>query len=191
MRITLLLLGSLFSVCAYADVYKCTDTNGKTNYQAKPCDPERKTEQINIKTGNANVAPDQETEKQLLAQKEQAEKLEQERLQKKQAEHKQEVLSASAKNQFMVKNNPEKFSPFSIPPYDPDKLPELVKSFQTKLPEIERLRGQAAEKALASGQCTRVEGSELHSKSTKKALVFSVDCSNGKNFLFTEQELNK
>jgi hypothetical protein len=191
MRITLLILGSLFSACTFAEIYKCTDINGKTDYQSKPCDQEHKTVQINVKTGISNDGLDQEKQKQALAQKEQAEKLEREQLLKKQNQHKQDAKSASAKNQFLIKNNPEKFSAFSIPPYDPDQLPELVKNFDARLPDIERLRGQAAEKALASGLCKRVEASELHSKSSKKSLVFSVDCSSGKNFHFTEQELAK
>ncbi len=191
MRITLLILGSLFSACTFAEIYKCTDVNGKTDYQSKPCAPEHKTAQINVKTGGSNDGLDEEKQKQALAQKELENKLEQEQLLKKQNKHKQDTKSASAKNQFLIKNNPDKFSAFSIPPYDPDQLPELVKPFYAMLPDIERLRGQAAEKALASGQCTRVEASELHNKSTKKSLVFSVDCSSGKNFHFTEQELAK
>lgn len=186
MRITLLILGSLFSVCAFAGVYKCTDVNGKANYQSKPCDSEHKTAQINIKTGISSE-PDQE--KKDLEQQKQDEKLEQEQALKKQTQLKQDTMDESAKNQFLIKNNPEKFSAFSIPPYVPDQLPDLIKNYQTRLPDIERFRRQAAEKALASGRCTRVEASELHSKSTKKTLVFSVDCSSGKNFQFTEQEL--
>lgn len=191
MRITLLILGSLFSAYTFAGIYKCTDTNGKTDYQSKQCDLEQKTVQINVKTGSSTDGLDQEKQKQALAQKEQDEKLEQEQLLKKQTQLKQAATSESAKNQFLIKNNPQKYSAFSIPPYDPDQLPELVKNHYTRLPDIERLRGQAAEKALASGQCTRVEASELHSKSTKKALVFSVSCSSGKSFYFTEQELAK
>ncbi len=191
MRITLLILGCLFSACTFAEIYKCTDVNGKTDYQSKPCAPEHKTEQINVKTGGSNDGLDEEKQKQALAQKELDNKLEQEQLLKKQNKHKQDAKNASAKNQFLIKNNPEKFSAFSIPPYDPDQLSELVKSFYARLPDIERLRGQAAEKSLATGQCTRVEASELHSKSTRKSLVFSVDCSSGKNFQFTEQELAK
>jgi len=191
MRITLLILGSLFSACTFAGIYKCTDVNGKTDYQSKPCDLEQKTLQINVKTGSSTDGQDQEKQNQALAQKEQDEKLVQEQLLKKQTQLKQAATSESAKNQFLIKNNPQKYSAFSIPPYDPDQLPELVKSFYAKLPDIERLRGQAAEKALASGLCTRVEASELHSKSTKNALVFSVSCSSGKSFYFTEQELAK
>lgn len=191
MRITLLILGSLFSTCTFAGIYKCTDINGKTDYQSKPCDSEQKTIEINVKTGGSTNLQDKEKEKQALEQKAQEEKLEQEQITRKQTQLKQDAMSESAKNQFLIKNNPDKFSAFSIPPYAPDQLPEVVKNYYSRLPDIERLRRQAAEKALAAGQCTRVESSELHSKSTKKALVFSVDCSSGKNFQFTEQELAK
>ncbi|HEY8036037.1 MAG TPA: DUF4124 domain-containing protein [Methylobacter sp.] len=191
MRITLLILGSLFSTCTFAGIYKCTDINGKTDYQSKPCDPEHKTMEINVKTGGSTDLQDKEKEKQALEQKEQEEKLEQEQITKKQTQLKQDAMSESAKNQFLIKNNPEKFSAFSIPPYAPDQLPDLARSYQSRLPDIERLRRQAAEKALALGSCSRVESAELHGKSTKKALVFSVDCSSGKNFQFTEQELAK
>lgn len=191
MRITLLILGCLFSAYTFAGIYKCTDATGKTNYQSKPCDTEQKTEQINIKTGDTTETPDQEKQNQALAQKELDEKSEQELLLKKQIQLKQDAQSESAKNQFLIKNNPEKFSVFSIPPYAPDQLPELVKSYQNRLPDIERLRRHAAEKALITGQCTRVEASELHGNSTKTALVFFVNCSSGKSFSFTEQELAK
>ncbi|MGZ4979140.1 MAG: DUF4124 domain-containing protein [Methylobacter sp.] len=190
MRTALLILGSLFSSCTLAGIYKCTDVNGKTDYQAKPCDAEHKTLQINVKTGGSTEL-DQEKQKQDLAKKEQDESLEQAQIQKKQAQLKQDSLSESAKNQFLIKNNPERFSAFSIPPYDPDQLPDLAKNYQTRLPDIERLRRQAAEKALASNQCTRVEASELDGKSEKRALVFSVSCSSGKSFYFTEQELTR
>jgi hypothetical protein len=191
MRIALLILGSLFSTCTFAGIYKCTDMNGKTDYQSKPCDSEQKAIEINVKTGGSTNLQEKEKEKQALEQKAQDEKLEQEQISKKQTQLKRDAMSESAKNQFLIKNNPDNFSAFSIPPYDPDQLPVLVKSYQSRLPDIERLRGKAAEKALASGKCTRVELSELHKESTKKALVFSVDCSSGKNFQFTEQELNK
>ncbi len=189
MRITLLILGSLFSVGAFAEIYKCTDTNGKTNYQSKTCDQKHKTVQINIKTGGSTSTDALDQEKLAVEQKNKDIKLEQEQLLKKQTQLKQDTMSESAKNQFLIKNNPEKYSAFSIPPYVLDQLSDLVKNYQPRLPDIERLRRQAAEKALASGQCTRVEASELHGKSTKKSLVFSIDCSSGKNFHFTEQEL--
>lgn len=190
MRIALLILGSLFSTCTFAGIYKCTDLNGKTDYQAKPCAAEHRTVQINVRTGSSTEL-DQEKQNQDLAKKEQDESLEQAQILKKQTQLKQDTLAESAKNQFLVKNNPERFSAFSIPPYDPDQLPDLAKNYPARLPDIERLRRQAAEKALASGQCTRVEASELDNKSVKKALVFSVSCSSGKNFYFTEQKLTQ
>jgi len=189
MRIALLILGSLFSTCTYAQIYKCTDVNGKTDYQSKPCDPEDKTVQINLKTGGTVDVPDQEKQNQVLAQQALDEKLEQELLLKKEVQLKQDALSESAKNQFLIKNNPEKYSAFSIPPYDSEHLPELINAFRNRLPDIERLRKVAAEKALATSTCIRVEASELHSKSAKNALVFLVNCSSGKSFYFTEQEL--
>jgi hypothetical protein len=89
MRITLFILGSFFSACTFAEIYKCTDVNGKTDYQAKPCNPEHKTVQINVKTGSSNDGQEQEKAKQLLAQKEQEVKLEQEQIAKKQTQLKQ------------------------------------------------------------------------------------------------------
>jgi hypothetical protein len=118
-------------------------------------------------------------------------KLEQEQLQKKQANINKDAMIESAKNQFLIKNNPDKFSPYAIPPYVPEKLPDLVKLYQTRLADIERLRRQAAEKALVSRQCIRVESVELESKSTKDALLFVINCSSGKSFYFKEQELAK
>jgi hypothetical protein len=191
MRITLLILGCLFSSCTFAGIYKCTNADGKTDYQSKPCDSEQKAIEINIKTGGSTDLQEQEKQKQALEQKEQEEKLEQEQTVKKQNQLKQDAMSESAKNQFLIKNNPEKFSTFAIPPYAPDNLPALVKSFEFRLPDIERFRRLAAEKALASGQCQRVESSEFHSKSTKKEFFFSVDCSSGKNFQFSEKEFTK
>lgn len=188
MRITALILASLFSVGAFAEIYKCTDTEGKTDYQSIPCKPEFKTEQINIKTGTAD---DRESEQQALEQKKQDEKSEQELTQRREAQLKQDAIDESAKNQFVIKNNPDKFSVFAIPPYALDDLPDLVKNHQNRLPDIERFRRVAAEKALATGACVRVEASILHRKSTKKHLTFSVTCSSGKDFYFTEQELTQ
>ena len=195
MRFTLLILGSLFSAYASAGIYKCTDANGNTEYRSSPCETGHSNVEINIKTGTSTNLDDKNNQ-QALAQKEQQaalekQKLEQEQLLKKQANTNREAINESAKNQFLIKNNPDKFSAYAIPPYIPEKLPDLVKTYQARLPEIERLRRQAAEKALASGQCIRVESVELNSKSTKDALMFLINCSSGKSFYFKEQELIK
>jgi hypothetical protein len=195
MKYTLLILASLFSAHASAGIYKCRDANGKTEYRSGPCKEGHSNVQINVKTGASTNLDDKEKE-QAIAQKEQQDalekqKLEQEALLKKQANANMEAVIESIKNQSLVKNNPDKFSAYAIPPYVPDKLPDLVKTYQDRLPEIERLRREAAEKALASGQCTRVESVELNSQSTQDALIFLINCSSGKSFYFKEQELIK
>ena len=196
MRYILLILGNLFSAySAAAGIYKCTDANGNTEYGSNPCKEGHSSVEINVKTGTSTKLDDKDSQ-QAIAQKEQQEalekqKLEQEELQKKQANINMEAIIESAKNQSLIKNNPDKFSPYAIPPYVPEKLPDLVKTYQDRLSEIERLRRQAAEKALTSGQCIRVESIELSSQSTKDALMFLINCSSGKSFYFKEQELMK
>jgi hypothetical protein len=65
----------------------------------------------------------------------------------------------------------------------------VVKHYETRLPEIEKFRRLAAKKALATGECVRVESDELSAKSSSEQLVFSVDCSSAKTFYFNEKEL--
>ncbi|MFA5921611.1 MAG: DUF4124 domain-containing protein [Methylococcaceae bacterium] len=195
MRFTLLILGSLFSVCASAGIYKCTDVNGNTEYRSTSCHTGHDNVELNVKTGTSTSLDDKNNQ-QTFAQKEnqaalEKQKLEQDQLLKKQANTNREAINESAKNQFLIKNNPDKFSAYAIPPYVPEKLPDLVKAYQSRLPEIERLRRLAAEKALASDQCIRVESVELNGKSTKKALMFLTNCSSGKSFYFKELKLIK
>ena len=195
MKFMLLILGSLLSTHASAGIYKCTDANGNKEYRSSPCETGQGNVEINVKTG-ASTNLDDKNNEQVLAQKQQEavlekQKLEQEQFLQKQANANREAINESAKNQFLIKSNPEKFSAYAIPPYIPEKLPDLVKTYQSRLPEIERLRRQAAEKALASNQCIRVESVELNSKSTKDALMFLINCSSGKSFYFKEQDLIK
>ena len=195
MRLTLLILGSLFSALASADIYKCTDAKGKTGYRSSPCETEHGNVKLNIKTGTSTPTDGTNNPADLVQKEQQAalekQKLEEEQLQKKQANINKDAMIESAKNQFLIKNNPDKFSPYALPPYDPEKLPDWVKPYQTRLADIERLRRQAAEKALVSGKCIRVESVELESKSTKDTLLFVINCSSGKSFSFKEQELPK
>jgi hypothetical protein len=195
MRFTLLILGCLFSAFAFAGIYKCTDTNGNTEYRASPCQIGRDNVEINIKTGTATNLDDRNKQQNLEQKDEQVElekqKLEQEQLVKRQVEINLEAISESSKNQMLIKNNPDKFSAYAIPPYVPEKLPVLVKTYQARLADIERLRRQAAEKALATNQCIRVESDELNSKSTKDELTFLINCSSGKSFYFNERALIK
>jgi hypothetical protein len=196
MKLMLLILGCLFSVyAAAAGIYKCTGGDGTTEYRSTPCKTGRSNVEINIKTGTATNLDDK-NKQQALAQKEQQaaqekQALEQEQVLKKQVDANRDVMNESAKNQSLIKNNPDKFSAYAIPPYVPGKLSALVKIHQSRLADIERLRRLSAEKALASGQCGRVESVELHSKSTQDALMFLINCSSGQSFYFREQDLTQ
>lgn len=193
MKFTLLILGSLFSMQLSAGVYKCTDASGKKIYRSVPCVEGQKKVELNVKTGSSTDLNQQENQQALSQQEQEAKdaqkKQEEEQAQQKLAQLKQNAMDESAKNQFLIKNNPQKFSAFAIPPYKYDDLSPLVKTYQSKLPDIERMRRQAAEKALATGQCGRVESVELSEKSTKDGLIILVDCSSAKKFYVSEQEL--
>jgi hypothetical protein len=161
MKILLLVFGSLFSIVATADgVYKCTDASGRTYYKSSACYEGQSNVQIDVKTG---VIKDLDAEKKEQRLKDEAEKakfieqqLEEQKLTEKKIKLKQEAKEESVKNQYLIKNNPLEYSVFAIPPYDPDKLPVLVKNFENRLPDIERFRRLSAEKALATDQCGRV-----------------------------------
>lgn len=195
MKFISIILISIFSSCAFSEIYKCTDADGKKVYRPHPCEEGYNNEEINLKTGGA-IDLDEAQKQVVLKQQEEQAALEKQKLEQQQAEQrKQEILQEAAnesqKNQLLIKANPDKFSAFAIPPYSPGKLPALVKRFETRLPEIERLKRLSAEKALASGQCIRVEAVELNEKSTQNGLVFLVDCSSAKSFYFNEQELTE
>lgn len=195
MKAILTILGVFYFASAGAGVFKCTDGSGKTVYRAAPCAPGQGNVQINVKTGTSTDLDEEKRQSDLKEQGQQSkleqEKLEQQMEEQKQVKLKQEAKDESAKNQFLIKNNPKLYSPFAIPPYNPDGLPALVKTFQNRLPDIERLRRAAAEKALAGNRCGRVEATELNLKSTRESLVFLVDCSSAAKFYFTEQELKQ
>ena len=193
MKFTLLILGLLFSMHLSAGVYKCTDAKGNKIYRAIPCGEGQKKIELNVKTGSSTDLNAKETEQTLSQQEQEAKesqkKLEEEQARQKLAQLKQSALDESAKNQFLVKSNPQKFSAFAIPPYKYDDLSPLVKMYQSRLPEIERMRRQAAEISLATGECGRVESVELSDKSNKEGLVILVDCSSAKKFYVSEQEM--
>ncbi|MGR9043727.1 MAG: DUF4124 domain-containing protein [Gammaproteobacteria bacterium] len=189
MRYKLLALAILISNPALAGVYKCIGSDGKTAYQAKPCDSGEQAVEINFKTGEA-IDRKSELAKQALdleVQKFQ-EKARLDLLEKK----KKLLIDAKAeaeKNQMLIKNNADQFTAFAIPPYEPENLSDLVKQFEDRLPDIERMRRLAALKVLASGQCQRVEASELNVKSRRDQLIFLVNCSQGEGIYLNETEL--
>ncbi|MDD5272826.1 MAG: DUF4124 domain-containing protein [Methylovulum sp.] len=191
MKRLLFILTSLFALDAAAEVYKCTDASGNKVYRSTPCAAGYNNIQIDLKTG-ITIDLDEEKKTELQRLKEQQEKQEQAQLkQQQEALRKQQIFNASKANQELIKASPHDFSAYAIPPYEPENLLPLVKRFEDRLVDIERLRGVAAKKALATGECNRVESSELNEKSGKDLLVFLVDCSNTKSFYFNEQELGK
>ena len=187
----------VFAVClpavSWAGVYKCTDATGHTNYQSSPCTEQHMAVQMNTKTGSSVDL--NELERQQAAD---AEQKKQQSLQE-QAEHqakldaimkaKQDARTQSELTQALIKGNPMQFSAFAIPPYDPDKLPAQIKPFESRLAEVEKFRRLAAQKALAGGECQRIEADELTAKSKIEQLSFLVNCSSGKAFYFSEAEL--
>ncbi len=194
MRYVLLFLGLGFSLQSSADVYKCTDAAGNKIYKAIPCAEGQKKAELNVKTGSETDLTAKETQQNLSKQEQEAKavekKQEEDQARQKLNQLKQNSADETAKNQFLVKSNPQRYSAFAIPPYKYGELPPLVKNYQDRLPDVERMRRQSAERALATGQCGRVESSVLSEKSNKQGLVFLVDCSSAKKFYLTERELN-
>ena len=189
--IVVMLVATLFSGISYSGVYKCTDDQGNTAYQSSPCALENKALEIDIKTGGKTDISLQLKQK----EQEQEDLKQQEAEQKKQVEQetqrKKDLAEQSEINQQLIKNNPIQFTAFAIPPYTLNKLPELVKKYEVRLPEIEKFRRFAAQKALSTGECKRVEAANLSVKSKPEQLVFSINCSTAKTFYFNEAELEK
>jgi len=181
----------LFSSQSVAGVYKCTDSQGKTAYQSAPCAAENTALKINIKTGGStDIAANiklQQQEEELKKQQE----IEKQQQLAKEAKRKVDATEQSKINQQLIKNNPIQYTAFAIPPYQHDRLSDIVKPFEQRLPEIEKFRRLAAQKALATGECKRVESDQLSIKSKVDNLIFSIDCSSAKTFLFNEADLIK
>lgn len=189
----------VFALClplnCWAGVFKCTDTTGRTFYQSSPCTEDHKAMQINPKTGGTV-----DLSAEALKQSQSSEQQKRTEMQQQADENaklailaklKQDAKTESEITQTLIKQNPLQFSAFAIPPYDPDKLPSSLKQFESRLPEIEKMRREAAQKALATGKCQRVEADDLNSKSKVDALIFLINCSSGANFNFNETELKQ
>lgn len=174
-----------------AGVYKCTDDQGNTSYQAAPCAQEKEALEINIKTGGlTDLSLEKQRQQENVELKKQQEAEQQAKI-AKEAKRVKDAAEQSALNQQLIKDNPIQYTAFAIPPYKPDSLSSLVKQYEARLPEIEKFRRIAAQKALATGECKRVEADELSVKSSRDKLVISIDCSTAKTFFFNEQELVK
>ena len=129
----------------------------------------------------------QEQEQELKKQQE----VERQKQQLKEATRIKDATEQSEKNQQLIKGNTIQYSAFAIPPYRHDRLPEQIKPFASRLPEIEKFRRVAALRALATGNCMRVESVQLSVQSQMKQLIFSADCSSAKTFHYKESELIK
>ena len=192
MKHSIFFLALCLTFDAWAGVYKCTDAAGKTFYQSSPCADVSQAAEMNTKTGGSTdlIAEEKKKAQELELKKQQemqAQGQQQAQLQAI-ADRKQLAQAESALTQTLIKQNPQQFSAYAIPSYDPEKLPDLVRIYEERLPDIEKFRRLAAQKALASGKCQRVEADELSNKSSKEHLVFMVNCSSG-NFYFNEAEL--
>lgn len=190
MKFILLITVMLTSGLTYAGVYKCTDQEGKTAYQTTPCEDIDSGAKFNTDTGTSSKLEDETINIKLEMQKKAMEKQKQMEFEKQQQLLKKQTQAESMKNQQWIKDNPGRYSAFAIPPYADQKHPDFVNEFAWRLPEIEQLRRKAAELALASGKCGRVEASEVNPRSTDKNLVFLVDCSSGESFYLQEQQIN-
>jgi hypothetical protein len=197
MKLMLFISISFFSVfTASAEVYKCiNNATAKIDYQAQPCPTGYSNVEVDLTSGKETDLDEASAkksfeEKQRLATLEQLEREKQE-IERKQALLRQAAKAETEKNQQLIKENPDRYSAFAIPPYLPDNLPELVKPYENRLPDIERFRRVASEEALDSEQCGRVEAAELNQRTTANSLVFLIDCSTGAKFYFSEYELNE
>ena len=183
--------GLFFSSSIFAGVYKCSDGLGNTSYQANPCAEENTAVEINVKTGGATDLSIKEKKKEIDAEFKKQQEDKNQKLIELEVKRKKDAAEQSALNQQLIKDNPIQYSAFAIPPYRSEKLPVLVKTYEMRLPEIEKFRRFAAKKALGTGECVRVESDELSVKSSSEQLVFSVDCSSAKTFYFNEKELSE
>lgn len=182
---------TFFSGSILAGVYKCSDGQGNTSYQAKPCVESKTAVEMNLKTGGVTPLPDKQKEKDREKNIKKQREITKQELIERQARRKKEAEEQSNLNQLLIRDNPVQYSAFSIPPYRTGRLTDLVKLYEDRLPEIEKFRRFAAKKALAAGTCERVEADNLSEKSSSERLVFSVDCSSAKTFYFNEKELSE
>jgi len=191
----IIMLALCLPVTGWAGVYKCVDAAGQVHYQSSPCTEDTQATQINTKTGGQVDLNALESQKALAAEEKKQAQAQQQAEEKARLEaieqRKKLTLEQQALTGALVKQNPLQFSAYAIPPYDPDTLPELIKPFEERLPDVEQFRRLAAQKALATGECQRVEADELNKKSTQDQLVVMINCSSGKTYYYNESDLSE
>ncbi len=178
-----------FSSSLLAKVYKCPDEYGNTTYQAIACVDNSEAVEINVKTGGETDLATEHHKKMAEKKLTKSLALKQQKMADLMDNIKKSAARESAANQKIIKNNPVQYSAFAIPPYDSENLSILVKMYEERLPDIERLRRLAAQRALETGECIRVEAANLSDKSDPDQLGFSVDCSSTKSFFYEEAQL--
>ncbi|MGR8930058.1 MAG: DUF4124 domain-containing protein [Gammaproteobacteria bacterium] len=193
MNKAILTIALCLSFNSWAGVYKCKDSEGRSYYQSLPCSVEDQAVKINPKTGT-QVDLDALKQKEAYAAEEkkaeETQKLAEEKARLEAIDRRKQLAKTEAElTQTLIKQNPTQFSAFAVPPYDPDNLPTSVKPFEERLPDIEKFRRLAAQKALATGDCQRVEADELNTRSRREQLVFLVNCSSGTTYYYNEAEL--
>lgn len=186
MKFVVMLSTLFFTGPLYAGVYKCTDALGKTTYQSQPCQAEKESAEIDLKTGTL-ITHEAEKRQRALELKKEREQME---LQRRREQLIEATREQSEINQELIKNNPTRFTAYAIPPYTERDHPDFIDFFNWRMPDIERYRRKAAERVLQQGLCARVEASELNMRSQSDNLVFLVDCSSGKSFFFDERQLD-
>jgi small-conductance mechanosensitive channel len=193
MKMLAFIIVILFSSSIFADVFKCTDSNGKKIYQKNPCADYKSATAFNPATGTNNKIID--NEKQLILEQQNIQRqlaeqqLQQQEMLLKQQLLKQQIINESLKNQEWIKTNPKRYSAFAIPPYAENNHPEFADKFLERLPVVERYRRLAAEQVLVEGNCGRVEAVELNQRSKPDNLVFLIDCSSGESVLLEEKQI--
>ena len=81
-----------------------------------------------------------------------------------------------------------------IEPYTKKGWPSTFAKFKDRMPELQKYRVLAAEKAASDRACTEVVAAEISGQSTYSNMQFFVDCSTAtgsyKRFRFSESDLN-
>jgi hypothetical protein len=81
---------------------------------------------------------------------------------------------------------------YVLTPYTKAQYPKAFGLFGNRMPEVETLRRKAAEQAVDSGKCDRVELIEVSlDRSTTKNAVFFMDCKSGARIYRAETEIRR
>jgi len=128
-----------FSTTLFAGVYKCKDENGNTAYQSSPCAEENEAHEIDTKTGGVTDLAIEKSKRAAAFELSKQKEIEKQKGLALLVERKKQAAEQSELNQQLIKDNSKQYSAFAIPPYLADKLPDLVKRYEERLPEMRNL----------------------------------------------------